>query len=246
MADIENSNDTPAAEGTEPAPSEANEEAPQPAAKKAAVKKSAKKAAPRKKAAEDAPEIQVRPSASRTASGESRNVRPAPPKSFWWRALLMVTVVVFLFSIIRGMANRADAELAASRQQPGELIPAIPGETAGGGSVIVEEAPSQPRAEIGTPAAGYYGYPSPPPQSYYYAQPAPGSAAPPARQPAYPTSPQGGYAYPYPQQHPWYPPYPMAPQGGYAYPQQRPWYPPYGTVWTPYAPPGYPPAPPRQ
>ena len=143
----------------------------------------------------------------------ARSKRPAPAKSFWWRALLMVAVVIFLFSTIRDLAKAPQAN--SSQGDAAALISAIPdeeGALVANGNVIVEEAPTEPPAGTAMPAPSYYGYPYPPQQPYYYPQPGQDSGA--TGQPVYPMAPQGGYAYPYPPQRPYYPPY-------------NPWYPPY-------------------
>jgi hypothetical protein len=175
-----------------------------------------KRAAPKKKATAKKAEssgktrIEVQLSAAGKAKEPSPK-RPEPPKPFWWRALLMVAVVVFLFAIIRNMAGPQSQETLPARAG----FPAIPGESGSpdSGDVVVEEAPSLPPVVSNVPAPGYYGYPYPPQH--------PGYPQPEWSPPPYPMAPPTGYGYgyPYPQQHPWPPPY--------YYWYRAPWYPPY-------------------
>lgn len=129
--------------------------------------------------------------ASATHKEPLHHTPPLPPKAFWWRALLMITVVLVLFSTIRYMANG---------HQPGTLPPAgsappsLP--LADGENVTIEEAPSMPPTSAVTPVPGDYSSPYPPPQGGY------------DYPPPYPL---------YPYYTPWYPPqyprYPLYPPG---------------------------------
>ena len=195
MADDENKS----ADGTEtPTPGTLGEESSgmttpdEPAPKK--------RAAPRKRAAAKTADtagnsrIKVQLSAAAKAK-ETSPKRTDPPKSFWWRALLMVAVVFLLFSIIRNMAGGPQSQDASQAGAGVRVIPGEPG-PADSGAVVVEEAPSLPPVDTDAPAPGYYGYPYPP-QHPGYPQPEWGP-------PTYPMAPQGGYGYGYyyPQQHP--------------------------------------------
>ncbi len=111
----------------------------------------------------------------------------SPPKRFWWRALLMIAIVIILFSTLRDLAHRQQPELT-DRNTISTEIPALP--RVEDGKVSVEEAPSIPPDSNIAPPPGYY---YPPVQPYY------------------PLPLQGGYVYPpadrwYPYNTPWYPP----------------------------------------
>lgn len=205
MADDENKS----LEDTEPpAPGSADKSAPDaPPPKKRAAP--GKRAAAKKTPGGGDSRIEVQLSATAEPRGASTG-GPEPPRPFWWRALLMVAVVVTLFSVIRNMAGVPQSHDAAMQGKSGSGAILSGSDLAGSGDVVVEEAPSLPPADTGAPAPGYYGYP--------YAPGYPGY-------PAYPMAPRGGYGYgygyPYPQQHPWPPPY------YYRGPTYYPGYPPY-------------------
>lgn len=139
------------------------------------------------------------------APGESSGREtPAPPKTFWWRALLMIAVVIVIFTTIRDLARQqapVREKPAPTGQTPTEVgtpSPPIPRED----NATIEEAPSAPPAFTAPPPHGYYGYPYPRLQPYY---------------PQYP--PVQGYTYP--PQYPWYPYF-------------VPWYPPHYPWNSPY------------
>ncbi len=137
---------------------------------------------------------------------------PRPPKAFWWRALLMIGLVIFLFSTIRDLANGqpSRAGTRAPDTADSSVLPLVNGE-----NVTIEEAPSLPPSETIAPTPGYYYYPYPSP-----CVPRPGQGD--GTVPAYPSPPKGGYAYPSAPQYPWYPPrypwYAPYPPMGYGYP----------------------------
>jgi hypothetical protein len=216
MADDENKS----AEDTEPStPGSAGEESTGKTTPDESAPK--KRAAPRKRAtakkAESSRETRIEVQLSAAAEPRDSSARrPEPPKPFWWRALLMVAVVVFLFTIIRNMAGGPQSQ---ETLLAGAGLPAIPGESGppDSGDVVVEVAPSLPPGVSDAPSPGYYGYPYPPQH--------PGYPQPEWSPPTYQMAPQGGYGYgyPYPQQHPWPPPY----YYWYWGPSYYSWYPPY-------------------
>ena len=151
------------------------------------------------------------PSGARSEADSSLG-KPRPPKAFWWRALLMIAVVIFLYSTIRDLADGQQSRTVTRDPDTagGSLLPLVNGE-----NVTIEEAPSLAPSEIITPTPGYYYYPYPPSPCSPRQDTGNG--------PAYPSPPpQGGYAYPSAPQYPWYPPrypwYAPYPPMGYGYP----------------------------
>lgn len=233
MADDENTPAPPASEATEPPsgePSATEGERKEEVPEKAAVKTPAKKTAPRKKAARTKA-VKAKPEKSGTAAAAAESgrniekpIKPTvkdtgpdsppgkpqePPKRFWWKALLMIAVVIFLFSTIRDMAKTPEVKTAVLGNAPA-IISTMPDEVASSvasGNMVVEEAPSQPPADNAIPAPGSYSNPY--------------------------QRPHGMYRWPQPGGMPGLHMYPMTPYGGYyAYPQQYPW--PAPRYWSPY------------
>lgn len=237
MADDENTPAPPTSEAEGPPPvephtAEGKEKAGE---EEAAVKQPAKKAAPRKKAArtkaakaetEESTAAAVAADSGRNAEktiktakdtepGKPANKPQTPPKRFWWRALLMIAAVIFLFSIIRDMA-KAPGEKTASRENAPAIVSTMPDEVGSSGDIVIEEAPSQPPADFATPAPGNYSYPYQPPFGMYRWPQQGGMPG----QPMYPMTPYGGYAYPYP----WSAPYSWSPYYYYYWsPLYYPW-----------------------
>lgn len=136
-------------------------------------------------------------------SADSGHQAP-PPKSFWWRALLMMAVALFLFSNIREMAKGQQSgpwslALLASELTP--PAPETPGSTLGTeGAITVANTPSLPPAKTPPPVAGYYISPYLPSHTYTSRQTHGTTPA-----PNYPP-PQGPYAPPHQYPHYWYSP----------------------------------------
>ena len=170
---------------------------------------------------EEEPEsrLQVRLEDSEAGPDEPEKTRPEPPRTFWWRGLLMIVAVIFAFSIIRNIANEQQPD-TAGQTEVSAIASTIPEEAASALSeeeIIVEEAPTEPPVDDTFSPPGYYAYP---PYSYY-PQPGAGGAY---GQPAYPMTPPGNYGYP---PHYGYPPSYRYPQYYYRGPYYNPWYPPY-------------------